>query len=244
MAVVPGGQSFVVPEGAITTNSDGTGFSWAPSFVNGTAFVLVGGDNRGNGTGGSGTYTIKPSTNTVHCSSTTSSSIASGTFVGTTYPTMTPSSTGNPTVPVTPSTRVRANIPAIVGGTVGSFVFVFLLVACFLLLFCRRHSRKIEEKRAQMEPIAFTVLNNNITPVGRTQSKYIATSTTGRSGTVDALSSLRDSGISVGEDTTRSSGKGGTRMGPDNIIRHEDAGPSRIEEEVTELPPAYNELRR
>ncbi|KAF4583354.1 hypothetical protein EYR38_002104 [Pleurotus pulmonarius] len=49
-----GGESFVIPEGPITSvPSQGTGFSWTPSVRTGTSLVIVGGDNRGVGSGGS-----------------------------------------------------------------------------------------------------------------------------------------------------------------------------------------------
>ncbi|KAL4263627.1 hypothetical protein AB1N83_005800 [Pleurotus pulmonarius] len=54
LGVIPGGESFVIPEGPITSvPSQGTGFSWTPSVRTGTSLVIVGGDNRGVGSGGS-----------------------------------------------------------------------------------------------------------------------------------------------------------------------------------------------
>ncbi|KAF4564642.1 hypothetical protein EYR40_010809 [Pleurotus pulmonarius] len=54
LGVIPGGESFVIPEGPITSvPSHGTGFSWTPSVHAGTSLVIVGGDNRGVGSGGS-----------------------------------------------------------------------------------------------------------------------------------------------------------------------------------------------
>jgi len=54
LGVIPGGQSFAVPAGDITTVPEqGTGFSWKPPLRGGTTLFLLGGDNRGNGTGGS-----------------------------------------------------------------------------------------------------------------------------------------------------------------------------------------------
>ncbi|KDQ31955.1 hypothetical protein PLEOSDRAFT_154160 [Pleurotus ostreatus PC15] len=54
LGVIPGGRSFVVPEGPITdVPSQGTGFSWTPSVRAGSTLVIVGGDDRGVGSGGS-----------------------------------------------------------------------------------------------------------------------------------------------------------------------------------------------
>ena len=54
LGVIPGGQSFAIPEGPITrVQAQGTGFSWVTNVRGGTTLMLVGGDNRGNGTGGS-----------------------------------------------------------------------------------------------------------------------------------------------------------------------------------------------
>lgn len=53
LGVIPGGQSFSIPQGEITTVvSLGTGFTWTPSLRGGTTFILIGGDARGNGTAG------------------------------------------------------------------------------------------------------------------------------------------------------------------------------------------------
>lgn len=49
MGVVPGGQSFVIPQ---TVNVTPTGFDWTPSLATNSTVVLVAGDNRGPGVGG------------------------------------------------------------------------------------------------------------------------------------------------------------------------------------------------
>lgn len=54
LGVIPGGQSFAIPAGPITqVPEQGTGFSWVTNVRGGTTLMLVGGDNRGNGTAGS-----------------------------------------------------------------------------------------------------------------------------------------------------------------------------------------------
>ncbi len=57
--IIPGGQSFTIPESSLTTSStQGTGFSWTPSIEGGTTFLLVAGDNRGIGSGGEVAFTV------------------------------------------------------------------------------------------------------------------------------------------------------------------------------------------
>jgi len=54
LGVIPGGQSFAIPAGPITqVPEQGTGFTWVTNVRGGTTLMLVGGDNRGNGTAGS-----------------------------------------------------------------------------------------------------------------------------------------------------------------------------------------------
>ncbi|KAJ7686668.1 hypothetical protein B0H17DRAFT_707809 [Mycena rosella] len=63
--VIPGGQSFNIPQGAITNvASQGTGFSWTPPLRGMTTVLLVGGDNRGTGSAGapSTSWAVAPTT--------------------------------------------------------------------------------------------------------------------------------------------------------------------------------------
>lgn len=56
LAVIPGGQSFVIPRTTITNETEegkGLGFTWKASVKGGTTLMIVAGDQRGNGTGGS-----------------------------------------------------------------------------------------------------------------------------------------------------------------------------------------------
>jgi hypothetical protein len=56
---IPGGNSFTIPQGSLSTNNDtGTGFNWTVDIVSGTNVLLIGGDNGGVGSGGSVQYTI------------------------------------------------------------------------------------------------------------------------------------------------------------------------------------------
>ena len=119
LGLIPGGQSYVLPEGEITadpTGDTGTGFSWLPNLRAGTTFLLVGGNARGNGTGGAVTYVIAPgdesclsdsspsstpgipagssATSTVDPSSTTESGAVGGATVASVSPSLMPGNTG------------------------------------------------------------------------------------------------------------------------------------------------------
>ena len=88
--VIPGGESFSVP---VPTNNltkvanEGLGFDWTPSVRTGTTVVLIGGDDRGPGSGGSSTYIINFGDNS--CLSDSSPSSTAGSPAGGSYPTST-----------------------------------------------------------------------------------------------------------------------------------------------------------
>lgn len=68
--------------------AEGTGFSWTPSIRGGTTLILVGGDDRGNGTAGSTTNLVSSGIdNDISCLSDTSPSSTAGNPAGGTYPT-------------------------------------------------------------------------------------------------------------------------------------------------------------
>ena len=68
--------------------SEGTGFSWLPSIRAGTTLILVGGDNRGNGSAGSTTNLVSAGINNdISCLSNASPSSTAGNPAGGTYPT-------------------------------------------------------------------------------------------------------------------------------------------------------------
>ena len=141
LGVIPGGQSFAIPQGDITdVTSEGTGFSWTPSLRGGTTLILVGGDNRGNGTGGSTLNTVSTGIDNIgSCLNDASPSSTPGSPAGGSYPTSESGGVGG---------GGGSNIGAIVGGVVGSVVALAVLV--LLLLFYRRRStqQSRHEKRA------------------------------------------------------------------------------------------------
>ena len=86
--VIPGGESFEIPISNITTDSLGTGFTWAPNIRGGTSMIVVAGDDRGIGKGGSASYIVNYS-NDQSCISNDSPSSTPGTPAGGSYPTNT-----------------------------------------------------------------------------------------------------------------------------------------------------------
>lgn len=66
VGIIPGGQSFTIPEPLITTQSpEGTGFSWTASITGETRFMIVAGDNRGMGSGGYAAFKVNPSSDEI-----------------------------------------------------------------------------------------------------------------------------------------------------------------------------------
>lgn len=87
--VIPGGQSFSISESNLSTVPDeGYGFDWPPSVRIGTTVILVGSDNSGAGTGGSGLYIISQGSSQ-SCLDASSPSSTPGSPAGRTYPTST-----------------------------------------------------------------------------------------------------------------------------------------------------------
>ncbi|GLB42253.1 hypothetical protein LshimejAT787_1102680 [Lyophyllum shimeji] len=253
LGIIPGGQSFAIPEGQITdVPSQGTGFSWTPSIRGGTTLIIVGGDARGNGTAGSSLNTVSTGfDNVVSCLSDSSPSSTPGSPAGGAYPT---NSSGN---------GVGGggggggnNVGAIVGGVVGGIVA--LIALGLLLLFFRRRSRVHQKQKErpvdllnvdegdESPPGAAQGNNRNELPeyyqpepftvpdptVASTYDGEFGTSSEGRplSGyTSTSRSGTPDllSAYGGGSTTTGNGRKGPMRqMRPVNIIQHDDAGPS------------------
>lgn len=94
--IIPGGQSFAIPEGNLTTvPEEGLGFDWSPSVRTGTTVLLIGGDNRGMGSGGSGFYIMSQGQST-SCLNSQSPSSTPGSPAGGSYPTSTNGASTNP----------------------------------------------------------------------------------------------------------------------------------------------------
>ena len=87
--VIPGGNSFDI-QGPLSTDNAGTGFDWIADVRAGTVIYIVGGDDRGLGSGGAPSYTVAYSANS-SCLNSTSPSSTAGSPAGGTYPTSYPS---------------------------------------------------------------------------------------------------------------------------------------------------------
>ncbi|KAK2462378.1 hypothetical protein APHAL10511_005684 [Amanita phalloides] len=271
LGVIPGGQSFAIPEASLTNiQSEGTGFSWNPSVRGGTTLIIVAGDNRGNGTGGS-TFYVVGSNDDGSCLSKNSPSSTPGNPAGGSYPTSTNGSTPGG------SSGGGTNVGAIVGGVIGAIVIV--VVALLLLYHLRR--REKSKKRANDRPVNLMSAEEdedpeNTAPPRETENElpefyrpdpYLVSESetntdvfslsAGRrtpsrriSGTTTEMSQL-GLGFTELSSITSSSRKGPPRqMRAVNIIQHEDAGPSGPppppdgeDAETIELPPAYTHLK-
>lgn len=143
--VIPGGQSFSIPEGQITqVSGQGTGFSWTPSVREGSTLIVVAGDDRGLGTGGSGLYTVSqgiyPNSS---CLTTTSPSSTIGSPAGGTYPT---NASGAETTGGTNSSS-KNNVGAIVGGVIGGLAALVILALAGFYFIRRKTATKDTKER-------------------------------------------------------------------------------------------------
>ncbi|KAI6019848.1 hypothetical protein F5J12DRAFT_813617 [Pisolithus orientalis] len=278
--VIPGGQSFAIPAGTLSQVADeGTGFNWTASVRAGTTLILVAGDGRGLGSGGSGLYNVAaglyPDSS---CLSNSSPSSTAGPPAGGSYPTdvsgdQTPGNSSH-----------SSNVGAIVGGVVGGLVFAALLVLAGLYIIRRKTSSSNKEQPVDLlhgdpddsdqapppdlpeyrpEPFLATEpteASSSYQPddTGRLSvagSRYGALSDrplstmslsemqSARSGTPDR--DMRHvSGPSASMVTSSRKSPQPRQLRPVNIIQHEDAGPSEVDSETIELPPAYTNINR
>ncbi|KDQ58743.1 hypothetical protein JAAARDRAFT_47090 [Jaapia argillacea MUCL 33604] len=149
--VIPGGESFSIPQGTITdqsANGTGTGFSWTPSIRGGTTVMIVAGDSRGPGSGGSVLFTVSSGPNNDgSCLSNSSPSSTPGSPAGGSYPTSsTGAGTGNSNSSTT-TTKNGTNIGAIVGGVIGGVVFLLALGLFLLYLLRRKQFQQTQKER-------------------------------------------------------------------------------------------------
>lgn len=252
--VIPGGQSFSVPESNFTTvPEEGYGFEWTPSVRIGTTVIIVAGDNRGPGTGGSGMYIVaQGSSESSSCLNANSPSSTPGSPAGGTYPTSTSGAgvgggNGGGGSGSSSSGTSHSNVGAIVGGVVGGvggFALVVLL-ALFFLFRRRRHTQKAQKEQPvdllqdhdhdqddgqlpqYYEPEPFVV------PEPTVLSSAGGSTYEGRpgGGRLNSHLSVAD-GLRPGTpDSAMRSGTSNTRKSPAptlrpvNIVQHEDAGP-------------------
>ncbi|KAI0819402.1 hypothetical protein BC628DRAFT_1342240 [Trametes gibbosa] len=134
--VIPGGESFQIPQGQTTAvTGQGVGFNWVPSVRIGTTVLLVGGDDRGLGSAGSNFYTMQEGSSN-SCLNATSPSSTPGSPAGGSYATSTDGSGVNNS---TGGGGSHVNVGAIVGGVIGGVVGAIALA--LVLLFAVRRQR-------------------------------------------------------------------------------------------------------
>ncbi|KAH8101119.1 hypothetical protein BXZ70DRAFT_1007516 [Cristinia sonorae] len=262
---IPGGQSFSVPQGSLTTVAEqGLGFTWRPSVRAGTTLLLLGGDDRGPGTAGSTTYIVGQGDNS--CLSDLSPSSTAGSPAGGSYPT----SPGDPN----PGGKSKPNVGAIVGGVIAGVVGLAALILLFI--FWRRRSKFHKQQKAgavdllrqddddephpetsqlpryyQPEPFIVpdpTVVSSShgestappsaLRPLDARDRRFSHNSAT------SAGTSTPD-GQSAGTSTYMRKSPPPPVFRPVNIVQHEDAGPGENDEpgETIELPPAYTNIK-
>ncbi|KAL5523056.1 hypothetical protein ACEPAF_1323 [Sanghuangporus sanghuang] len=133
--VIPGGDSFNITVGDLTTVSEqGVGFNWTPNIRGGTTLVVGAGDDRGLGAGGSVTYIVSTGNGNTTCLDNSSPSSTAGSPAGGSYPTSTSEAENSRT------DNDSSNTGAIAGGVVAGVVVVCAFV--LVLLFLRRRKRQ------------------------------------------------------------------------------------------------------
>ncbi|KAF8626893.1 hypothetical protein AX15_004642 [Amanita polypyramis BW_CC] len=252
LGVIPGGQSFSIPESNITNvQAQGTGFSWTPPLRGGTTLIVVGGDNRGNGTGGSGLYVVSNGINNDgSCLNNNSPSSTPGNPAGGSYPTNASGDTAG-------GSSGGTNVGAIVGGVIGGIAIV--VVAVLLIYYLRRRERIRRQKERPVDLLnaeddedddhpptqnaeAQQRASRNDLPEYYRPEPYLVAESDIRTetGSISAgrrtpgYDSRRLSGTTgsemgqLGYAATSSTGRKGLppRLRAVNIVQHEDAGPS------------------
>jgi len=256
--VIAGGESFIIN---VNANS---GATFTPQIVPGVNVLVVVGDSRGFGSGGSAQQVIQPGNNDKSCINGNSPSSTAGSPAGGSYPTSTDGSgTGGG------GGNSGPNIGAIVGGVIGGIAFIAICgIVLFVLLRRRRSRRRFDEQpvdllggRDQGQAGADAPVPQQYVPepyhIPADQRPDMSETSDGNNLGPGALSggSRRLSGITSTESSGPLSGTSNTTksgappsLRPVNIVQHEDAGPSeghgQQEPETVELPPAYTNLRK
>ncbi|ETW77988.1 hypothetical protein HETIRDRAFT_479158 [Heterobasidion irregulare TC 32-1] len=259
VGVIPGGQSFSIPNSTLSTNSlTGTGFNWTVDVRASTTMLVVAGDDRGIGVGGSAQYTIGYATSSAsNCLTDNSPSSTAGDPAGGSYPTSTNGSgTGGSS-----SSSGGSHTGAIVGGVVGGIAA--LIVGILLGLFCLKRRRS--EIHTKERPVDLLQDHDDTPPHPAAElpqyyapdpflvpdPTIAATSDAGSTHPDEGLgasgsqrpTSYTESDILMRPGTpghrsmasmstnTRKGGLPPPQMRPVNFIQHDDAGPS--------APPAH-----
>ncbi|KAI0052110.1 hypothetical protein FA95DRAFT_1553783 [Auriscalpium vulgare] len=266
VGVIPGGDSFNIPTGTLSTNPDtGTGFNWTVDVRGGTNMFIVGNDDRGFGAGGSAPYTISYASDS-SCLQNASPSSTAGSPAGGSYPTNTDGSSTGGGGSGSGGGGSSSNTGAIVGGVVGGIAALLILTILALWLLRRKrrfHGTKERPVNILQDDEEGDGPGRHNLPQYYEPEPFLVPDPT--LGTTDAGSTHDSSGRPLSGETqglmrpetpgqrsmtsfstnTRKSGMPPV-LRPVNVIQHDDAGPSAEpagEAETIELPPAYNKLR-
>lgn len=268
--LIPAGQSQQIPVGDVSSQQGGTkGFHWTPNVRTGTNIILVVGDARGPGTGGSVNIAVgnNPQGDT-SCINNASPSSTSGTPAGA-VETGTSKSNGSST-----------NAGAIAGGVIGGLVA--LIVLALLVWFILRKRKQAARRRAHdvdllpegqgpeaefYAPEPFVIPSSSraasathshqgedgltsrpsMSDFGR---RYSALSTTDNSDSqyLGTVPGVLAPGAGSRTTTSRKSPGGPPVLRPVNVVQHEDGGEvpeasGSGEPETIELPPAYTSVK-
>ncbi|KAF9524375.1 hypothetical protein CPB83DRAFT_820274 [Crepidotus variabilis] len=265
LGIIPGGQSFEIPRSNVST--DGS-INWQASLKSTTTLILVAGDARGRGSGGSAVYTVGVgSTFDNSCLDENSPSSTPGNPAGG-YPT----ANGNGGS----GHSMRLNVGAIIGVALGG-VTVLVMSVILLWWWRRKHNQRRglravlldrvdddvdhsegrgrkarKQPRVQRpihhyspEPFRFMSSSNSLNNPS-SMSSLVGFSS--RGGMYQAKPGAMASG---GETSGRRKGLPRTpALAVVNVIQHDDAGPPLSPPKdltvptIVELPPAYTALKR
>ena len=271
--VIPRGQSQGILQGPLTEVQDeGTGFEWTPNIQPGTDIIVVAGDDRGLGSGGSIPYVVQQGSST-SCLNETSPSTTPGSPAGGAIPTGTQTIVGpaesSPYVIIVTSPFYPLNYPhrsrpsslgAIIGGAIGGVVALFVFgIAVFCVcrrrLARRRHVRPLDllpdedwDERLNSQDANPMMVAHNWDPF------VLPPSARGPSqGDPETSAAIREPLTDNDEELGRSRGPRKTAVIPGStrtvrVLQHADGGaatsdPEEQEQEaVVELPPAYTSI--
>ncbi|KAF9652605.1 hypothetical protein BDM02DRAFT_3109178 [Thelephora ganbajun] len=262
--LIPGGQSFQIPESEITTVvAQGTGLSWTPSVRAGSTVIITAGDNRGRGNGGSAPFIVGYGDNS--CLNDNSPSSTPGSPAGGSYPTSTSGSGQG--VNGSPGT----NVGAIVGGVVGGVAGLLIIALLFFFWLRHRRARRVSKERPSLfidhdDEAPTSQPPREELPIYYEPEPFTASEPTDRASThrpstpFDGSERPVSQSLTYLSDPQRVASPDGTSTGlsrkspmppslrPVNVIQHEDAGPSlpadNTQPETVELPPAYTNIRK
>ncbi|KAF8262165.1 hypothetical protein EI94DRAFT_1744263 [Lactarius quietus] len=253
--VIPGGNLFSLPEGSLSTdNTTGTGFEWTIDIAGGTNVIILAGDDRGIGSGGSVGYPAVSYSSNTSCLRNTSPSSTAGTPPGS-YPTSTDNRSNG-------RSGKSSNTGAIAGGVAGGLALM-VCVALIAFFYARRrgysaistehrvlvlHDYEDDDRSYQNHPYDYE-LEPYVVPDINVGSPSVAASTSDRLLSTTSADIPSTQASASTNNVTIHKRALPPRLRPVNIVQHNDAGPSGVpsargagEHETIELPPAYTNI--